>query len=231
MDRELANARFERKFLPAGWSVAETLAFVRRHPAVFHEPYPERVVNNLYFDTPDLRHFHDHINGAAHRLKVRLRWYGAFGGAVTEPRLEFKFRRGTVSGKETHPFPAFGLNGHFPPAILEVAWRSETLSEKARFRLRGVRPLLGNRYRRRYFRSADGAIRLTVDWGLEFFEVQDAEGTLRRLPRSESVVIIELKYPAASIHAAAAVTAHLPFRVVRCSKYVIGVERLYGVAA
>jgi len=81
MNTQLANARFERKFTPAGWTAPEALAFVRRHPALFHEPYPERTVNNIYFDTPDFRHFHDHIAGTAQRLKVRVRWYGAFGGA------------------------------------------------------------------------------------------------------------------------------------------------------
>jgi hypothetical protein len=231
MESGLANARFERKFTPPGWSAAEALAFVRRHPALFREPYPERVVNNLYLDTPDLRHFHDHLNGAAHRLKVRLRWYGAFEGAIAAPRLEFKLRRGTVSGKEAHAFPGFSLNGQFPREVLEAAWRADTLPEPARLRLRGVQPILGNRYRRRYFCSADGALRLTVDWGLEFLDARGSDGALRPVPTPAAGVIIELKYPAANTRAAAAVTAFFPFRLVRCSKYVLGVQRLHSTVA
>ncbi len=228
MDTELANARLERKFMPAELPVSETLALVRRHPALFREPYPERVVNNLYFDTPDLRHFHDHVSGTSRRLKVRVRWYGAFGGAVAQPRLEFKLRRGTVSGKESHPFPPFNLNGRFSPESLENAYRADTLPERARLRLRGVRPVLGNRYRRRYFCSADGATRLTVDWGLEFLDARDPDGTLRPLALRESQVILELKYTPDNAKAAAAVAALFPFRMVRCSKYVLGVQRISG---
>ncbi|HOB97222.1 MAG TPA: VTC domain-containing protein [Verrucomicrobiota bacterium] len=225
----LANARFERKFLPSGLSVAETIALVRRHPALFREPYPERVVNNVYFDTPDLRHFHDHVGGTARRFKVRIRWYGDFGGAIAQPRLEFKLRRGTVSGKEGYPFPPFELNGHFPRGVLEAAWHGDALPEQARLRLHGVQAVLGNRYRRRYFCTADGAVRLTVDWGLEFIDLRGVRASLRPLSGQDHGVIVEVKYADACAADAAAVTACFPFRLVRCSKYVLGVQRLDGM--
>ena len=229
-DAELANARFERKFTPPGLSVAETLGLVRRNPALFREPYPERVVNNVYFDTPDLRHFHDHVSGTARRLKVRIRWYGDFGGAIAQPRLEFKLRRGTVSGKEGFPLPPFELNGHFPRGVMEAALRAEARPEQARLRLLGLQPVLGNRYSRRYFCAAAGGVRLTVDWGLEFFDLRDVGASIRPLWGCEHGPIVELKYPAASMTEAAAVTGCFPFRLVRCSKYVVGVQQLDGVA-
>src|SRR5450759_5211206 len=45
--------RYERKWVPAGFSLAEVLAMVRRHPAAFRPAFPERQVNNIYLDTPE----------------------------------------------------------------------------------------------------------------------------------------------------------------------------------
>jgi len=220
------HLRYERKFIPDGLGLAEMLALVRVHPAMFREAYPERPVNNLYFDTPDLRHYHEHIHGAAQRVKVRLRWYGAWGGRLEQPVLEFKTRHGTVSRKETHALPALTLDGNFPRAILEAAAAGGGLPEAARFHLRGLEPSLANRYHRRYFHSADRAVRLTVDWGLQFFAPRHLNGARRPLPHDGPAVILELKYGEAHAEDAARITNAFPFRLTRCSKYVLGVECL-----
>lgn len=70
----LPNPRYERKFTVQGLALSEILALVRRHPAAFREAYPPRMVNNVYFDTPGLNNYYDHVNGAPNRIKTRVRW-------------------------------------------------------------------------------------------------------------------------------------------------------------
>jgi len=226
MTRLPTDLRYERKFLPTGSFLAEVLALVRQHPALFREAYPERPVNNLYFDTPGLRHYFDHVNGAACREKVRLRWYGEFHGRVENPRLEFKHRQGLLGGKTTHGLPAFSVNGGFDRDALAALWTRADLPEATRLQLRGVQPVLANRYRRRYFASADGHFRLTLDWALETYDVRAAAHALRVVRPDEPKLILELKYDAAHAAEADRVANSFPFRLTRCSKYVLGLERL-----
>ena len=221
-----SDLRYERKFLPAGFSITEVLALVRQHPALFREAYPERPVNNLYFDTPGLRHYFDHVNGSACREKVRLRWYGEFHGHVERPRLEFKHRQGLLGGKTTHGLPAFSVNGGFNRDALAALWARADLSEATRLQLRGVQPVLANRYRRRYFVSADGHFRLTLDWALETYDARAAAHAPRAVRQDEPRLILELKYDAAHAAEADRVANSFPFRLTRCSKYVLGLERL-----
>lgn len=226
METTLANARYERKYTLAGISTEQVINLVRLHPALFYEPYPERTVNNIYLDTPDLRHYLEHSNGASRRTKVRVRWYGRFGGPIARPVLEFKSRDGVVGGKESYPFPAFVLNGSFPRSALVEAQRHRGIPEAARWQLAGLRPSLGNRYRRRYFCTADRSVRLTVDWALEFIEVAGAHQHLRQLPPEHRLVVVELKYPPEVSERAVEIARQFPFQLTRCSKYVMGVDLL-----
>src|SRR5262245_57506625 len=107
----LFNARYERKFIADGHTLAEVLAIVRRHPAAFRQSYPARVVNNVYLDSPALSNYYDHINGVSNRVKTRVRWYGPTSITLEKPVLEQKLKRGLVGGKSSHPLPAFSLNG------------------------------------------------------------------------------------------------------------------------
>lgn len=222
----LPNLRFERKFTPADLDLETALARVRRHPALFREAYPARMINNLYFDSVDLRSYHEHVRGVGNRVKTRIRWYGPLRGAIVRPVLERKLKRGLVSGKAGYPLPPLTLNGCLPRRELADALSAPDLPEMLRWQVRGLVPVLANRYRRRYFVSANGHLRLTVDTDLEFFDARSAAGGLRPLPVSAPPVILELKYTPAHAAEAADAASALPYRLTRCSKYVLGVEHL-----
>ncbi len=226
MTEPLPNPRCERKFLPPAGALEDVLARIRRHPALFREAYPPRWINNLYFDTPDLRSFHDHVCGLSWRDKTRLRWYGPAGEAVVHPVLERKIKRGIVSGKLGYRLSPLSLNGGMPWAEVQQRQASSELPERLREHLRERRPVLVNRYLRRYYLSADGRLRLTVDTDLEFRDARGANGSLPRLAVAGPRIILELKYAPDHAEEAAAATQALPFRLTRCSKYVLGVEHL-----
>ena len=85
--------RHEKKALLTDISHHELINLIKRHPYHFIEAYPERYVNNIYFDDERLSHYNANINGISYRTKLRLRWYGdAFG--IIDPSLELKIKSG-----------------------------------------------------------------------------------------------------------------------------------------
>jgi hypothetical protein len=221
-----SNPRYERKFVIQGLSLAEVLAVVRRHPAGFREVYPARCVNNIYLDSPELRDYHDHVNGIPHRTKTRVRWYGAWSGCIATPTLEHKLKRGQVSGKVSNHLPALSMNGHVSKPDLEAAFDGTSLPELTRVALRYLQPSLLNRYRRHYFQSADGRFRLTVDSDLQFALARQVQGMGITFSLPTTSIVVEVKYGLDDAEYAWPVTNALPFRLARCSKYVLGVATL-----
>lgn len=220
------NPRYERKFIAQGLALSDALALVRRHPAAFRESYPARTVNNLYLDSADLRDYHDHVNGVAHRAKTRIRWYGAASGHIVAPNLEHKLKRGHVSGKILHRLPPMRMNAHLSRTDLETAFDAARLPELARAALRHLQLSLLNRYQRHYFQSANQRFRLTVDSGLQFAAARQAPGAEVSFCPPASLIVIELKFGLAEAESAATITNPLPLRLARCSKYVFGINRL-----
>ena len=220
--------RYERKFVPDGLTVAEVQALVRRHPAGFREVYPPRTVNNLYLDTPGRRHYREHVNGLANRVKIRLRWYGSLCASNVMAVLELKIRHGLLSRKESYPLPGVSLSGGSLWPGLKSALTVAALPDTARLQVNNLEPAVTNRYHRRYYCSADSTVRLTVDTELEFFPPRNS-GLIQRAASHESPrVILELKYSEANAEQASHVAGDFPFRLTRCSKYILGVEQVNG---
>jgi hypothetical protein len=222
----LPNPRYEKKFIAQGCNVPEILANVRRHPSAFREVYPPRIVNNIYLDSPNLRDYHDHVNGTANRSKTRVRWYGAELDNADRPNLERKLRIGMVSGKVAHRIPMFSINGNGVRTALGNSFEAASLPPSLRALLQHVQPALFNRYHRHYFLSGDGRFRLTVDSQLRFAAVPWNSAWTLISSHPSPTVILELKFGPAVSDVADAVTNAWPFRAARFSKYVAGIEHL-----
>jgi hypothetical protein len=222
------HVRCERKFLLWRLSLPEALASVRRHQALFRQAYPPRFVNNVYFDSPDLRDYHDHVQGVAHRAKHRVRWYGPLEGRIAAPVFERKLKQGLVSGKVTVPLPALFFNGGGARALHAALLADAGMPEAVRRTLRQLEPSLINRYHRHYFVSADGRLRLTLDADLCFFSAHNGAGSNAGQSLRELPLVLELKFAPLDTDHAAAMTNALPYRLQRCSKYVLGLECLHA---
>jgi hypothetical protein len=209
--------RFERKFRVSGLSIDEVVGVVEDNPAFFHSVHQPRIVNNIYFDTVDLLCREMNIEGVASRQKFRVRWYG---DAINpkSPILELKVKRGLAGWKHTFPVESFTIGN-----------REEILSGLMRLKLpvglvsdlQFMEPTLFNSYRRKYFMTAEGNIRLTID---------DLQQTKRILARNFQLnnltkhydIIVELKYSEEYDKQAAEIANHFPFRMTKNSKYVVG---------
>lgn len=205
---------------------AQVLAGVRQNAALFFEEYPARTVNNVYFDTPELRNYHQNVDGNRDRVKVRIRWYGSLFGLIRHPVLEIKRKRGLLGTKDSAPLPPFELQTRVGGAQIQAWVRGSPLPAMLRRELDPVEPVLLNRYRRHYFRSADRRLRLTVDTNLEFYHMAPHQHSVVHRVQAWPFVVVELKYDDRDhTHAAEALNG-LPFRLHRMSKYVFGINLL-----
>jgi hypothetical protein len=218
--------RYERKMLPAGTDPASVEHRIRLHPAGFREVYPPREVNNLYLDTLGRADFYEHVQGVSSRCKTRIRWYGPLNGPIERATLELKIKRGVVGCKESYPVAGFALSHAADADTLrsELSELPAPAAVRAAVDLR--RPSLMNRYARRYYLSADGLVRLTLDTKLQYYDPRDPLRPLAHPVRDTRAQVIELKYAPDHAAEAAEIVNRLPFRITRCSKYVDGVRRL-----
>ncbi len=220
--------RYERKFLIRGFSERLVEAVVRKHPYLFRIAYPDRAVNNVYLDNPRLKGLYDNIDGVRNRTKTRIRWYGEMRGLAQRPKLEFKIKRGLVGSKEIHGLPPLDTSGGDIHRQVREQIRRAELPGQVSSHLATIRPTLLNSYLRKYFVSADGRFRITIDRELCFYPARNP--WTRRLTRQLGVTILELKYAVGDNHEACEIAQDLGFRLSRNSKYVTGMDLLYGVA-
>jgi len=224
----LRTFRYERKFLVETLMPFQVCFLIKRHPRLFHAPYPPRFVNNLYLDTPDMDNYYENVSGATQRRKVRVRWYGDPFGEITQPMLEVKIKDGVVGTKHTYPLSAFPMDVRFCDRVFQRALTKSDLPPEARLALRGMQVVLFNRYYRHYYASRNGDFRITLDTDMEFYKIN---GLFRNQfvhhQRNAYDVVVELKYEIAQEPEANRVASFFPFRMTRNSKYVQGIERVY----
>jgi SPX domain protein involved in polyphosphate accumulation len=219
--------RFERKFFVSDLAKPEILSLIKLHPMMFSEIYHERFVNNIYFDSFDLENYFATVDGLGRRRKCRIRWYGDLLGRIERPVLELKIKEGFVGRKESHPLAPFSLDESYRFGTTVEVFKNSELPAKLKLDLISLQPTLLNRYRRRYFQSANRQYRITVDTDLEFYRLKPHSNTFLDKWIDRENVIVELKYANAKDPNADLISRHFPFRVTKSSKYIMGVERVY----
>ncbi len=130
-------------------------------------------VNNLYFDTPDLRFYHDTKFRKLTRYKPRARYYGMKVGDSIWP--EIKYRQGSIIWKKRYCIPV-----ECWPALFHTELSSETTCEiKNRINRfeeiihwHGAQPILHVRYfRQPYVTQLESYGRVTFDRNLSYRQV------------------------------------------------------------
>ncbi len=216
--------RREIKFVASDTECYRMLHWLKLNPAGFWSQYPDRIVNNIYFDTMELSAFSENLSGVASRSKVRYRWYGDTRSPCAGT-LEIKRKRNQFGWKIRYPIKR-------APYAPGEDWRQvraalmDQLPTDGRYWLQQASlPVLINRYQRQYFVSADRAIRATIDtdntvWDQRSKRWPDLESAGNPIP----VLIVEFKFGAECRDMASDMLTGIPIRVSRCSKYVSGVS-------
>ena len=219
--------RCERKFLVDDLSVDELEDVILHHPAIFRPIFSERFVNNIYFDSLEFISYRQSIEGFDQRKKVRVRWYGDLSGPIKNPVLETKKKWGSLGKKENHPLPSFEFEDFFSEAGTLNLNKKVSSSENLKRDLHFLEAKLTNRYNRKYFLSANGCYRITLDFNIQFFPVRPFPPAFLKNTTCEPYSVLELKYNHLNDNEAHKITSHLPFRLAKSSKYVSGVYKLY----
>lgn len=207
---EITPRRFERKYEIEHFTPALVQQYIRLHPAGFRRLFPDRVVNNIYLDTPNLLTFHQNIAGVNERSKFRLRWYGKDYQKIEQSIFEVKMKHNELGSKRLYTFGTVEWN-----SIKELHKNLAQLSPDFAV----LRPSLYNRYLRSYFGTSDGKFRITIDRDMDF-----AIPSLRpSFHLKNTKVVVEIKYKETDDQATDFIFQHLPFRPTKSSKYVTGI--------
>ena len=213
-----SNMRYERKYRIDEISFGAVEQIVRSHPASFRKAYPDRQVNNIYFDTPGLSTFEDNVAGVSDRCKYRVRWYGEIVPKPVNANFEIKIKSNQLGTKKTIPIGDIDL--------MDL----ETLTQKVNqlsSDINLLQPFLANAYQRAYYESLDGRFRITLDHQLKFcFPNYTSILNLNRFHQDFSGIIVELKYNESEDDNANQIMQYLPFRNTKNSKYVSGLYRV-----
>jgi hypothetical protein len=215
--------RYELKLVCDPHRLAQARAWIRLHPAGFVVAYPPRRVNSLYLDTPHLSSFDENLAGVNERQKLRLRWYGEDVRGI-EPVLELKQKRDLLGRKRQVRLPCqLDLTCLWPEILsavrvcVEPEWR--VLLQTA------DRPALFNHYRREYYATPDGALRVTLDYACAAYDQRLSLRPNLRVPLPVADrVVIEIKAAPEHSERLQEVVAQFPVLRTRNSKYAGGLQ-------
>lgn len=210
--------RYETKIVVKDSSVSNLMNEVYTNPLMFTSLFIPRMVNNLYFDTLDLDHFHDHIYGYPKRLKVRLRWYGDFN-SIQNATIEIKKKESTVGSKISFPVTGnIDLNESI--SLLDI-FKKTSAPIQTQESLSNLVPSLYNRYHRTYYISANGKVRLTIDSDINHKSVHTSFWT----EEPNDLRIVEFKYNQKEFFDGERALKNFSFVQDKSSKYVRGLLR------
>ena len=117
--------------------------------------------------------------------------------------------------------PKINTNGIF--RLLDAS----PLPPELRSYLACLRPVLINRYHRKYWRSRDDRYRLTLDHNISFGGFTGFENRALHQAVAATGVILEVKYDLKGDSTFAEIANRFPFRQSRISKYVAGMDQVF----
>lgn len=215
----MTTFRHERKYVLPEIMKKNVWGIIKAHPLMFKEIYHERVINNIYFDTPQLDNYLENIDGVPIRHKVRIRWYD---NNTSSCYLEIKSKKGAVNTKKVHKIGGLDAGSNMRK-FLQEAVAAADLPKHIDAEIHKLVPSCVNRYKRRYFESRNKKFRITLDYDLRFRKMRSSRIPKQPWPRSKNMVV-EVKYNTDGKVNLNEFTRSFPFRVGKFSKYTAGVE-------
>jgi SPX domain protein involved in polyphosphate accumulation len=185
--------------------------------------FPDRKINNIYFETNNYDSVSDNIDGISKRTKIRLRWYGDSNVENLNGNLEFKRKINTVGWKEKYPVQInnFLFKKYFQ--IIQQIRGSLPHSRHTEF-LTYSQPFILNNYNRKYYSTDDKKVRVTVDSSIAAFDQRWSEALDKnKKVIMPAIVIVEFKFAIEDKNIAIKLMKDFPFRISKHSKYISSV--------
>ena len=212
------NSRYEIKFVANFYTLPKILAWIKSNNHGFYNEYPDRKVNNIYFDTYDYTAYASNLSGESTRKKVRYRWYGE--GEINSGQLEVKNKKNKLGWKDTYKIC-------HNPFENNVSWRkvikhiNHELPDEAKHILKIYNfPVISNSYSRCYFISQDKKIRLTIDTNQKAYDQRyKSNPNFKVQSRLLDTFVLEFKFENKNRQIVSSLLNGLPIRVSRHSKY------------
>ena len=200
------------KYLPKAIGTNDCFTIILAHPASFKKIFPDRLINNIYFDSPNLSCYRETMDGASSRKKYRLRWYNRDWTGEIKSTLEVKIKENMIGSKVSTKALPFELPYHLTKCVSDLKERG--------YLPQSLLATGTNCYVRSYFGTADAKFRITVDRDLRFgsFICGPIEPT-----RPAHTIVVELKYAYEDRIEGDWIRQFLPFRRTRFSKYTEGI--------
>jgi len=220
--------RYEVKFIAEPKEYFRMLNWIRQNNFYFKTEYPDRQVNNIYFDTYNYNSYCENIYGSTLKSKVRFRWYGK----SNEPKngsLEIKCKRNQLNWKLIYKVQKDQYQYKKDWKAICFKIRHELPQEAKKWMEIYSLPVLINRYQRKYFISHDKKIRLTLDNDLVIYDQ-----TRKPIPNYYSkanlpkVLVLEIKFSRELRDHVVNLLRDIPWRSSRFSKYVSGFVSING---
>jgi len=218
--------RHEVKFAAYVTEYAGLRHWLHMHPAGFFSPYPDRQVNNVYFDTWDYRAYAENLAGVSERSKVRFRWYGESDGPAAGS-LEVKQKRNHFGWKLRFPIsePPYHPGDDWHDIRLSI--RSQLAADGRLWLDHNPLPIMINRYRREYFETADRLIRATIDLDQRVYDQRSgAVPNFHSAAIMQETLVVEFKFARADRPQAVKLLGKMPLRIGRHSKYMNAVRAI-----
>ncbi len=225
----LDNYRFERKFIIPERLTHSIEEVVKSNSALMRKIFCPRFTNNIYFDNSRFKFFFENIDGVSERMKTRIRWYGNLKGKIKKPVLEFKQKHGLTGSKTSIDLPSFDLKDIYRPGFLPSLFQNSNLDMRKKELMLSLTPSLINRYQRKYFLSFDQKFRMTLDNHLKYYPVSSPEQLSSCGLKDSLSMIMELKYSPIYQLESNNIAQEFPFRVIKNSKYVRGIQIIYNL--
>ena len=220
--------RYEIKFILNELELLEAYCFIKSIGAF--SPYPQRIINSLYFDTVDFQAVRDNLAGISNRKKVRLRWYEMKDEETfSNVNLEIKYRNGRLGSKIRYQMPdslnstiynytARDLSKYVFNEVKKNDLESDILSDI-------YIPILFIQYKREYFEARNG-LRITIDNNISFRNILQNTNVLNSSKLVYNEHIMELKFPIEMKDEVSQMIKMLNLTPKRHSKYLTGMSKL-----
>ena len=214
------DMRYEIKVVARHEALSLLRMLIMNHSAGFTTVFPKRHVNNVYFDSLDMKCLEEHLSGCSRRSKIRFRWYGDTRAQVFGV-MEIKHKHDRLGWKESvvidHPVDLTTMSWI---EIYRILYEKSTPAIKLMLADRST-PVFINTYLREYYASRSTGVRITLDSDHHAYDQRMETRASFKMPLlTPRRVILEFKSQQHEREALEEVLDKFPLRPTRNSKFV-----------